>query len=26
VDVVDLPLRRCPVCGSEMHPFNPELN
>ena len=26
VDVVDLPLRRCPVCGSEMHPCNPELN
>lgn len=26
VDVVDLPLRRCPVCGSEMHSFNPELN
>jgi crossover junction endodeoxyribonuclease RusA len=26
VDVVDMPLRRCPVCGSEMHSFNPELN
>ncbi|MCC7350196.1 MAG: RusA family crossover junction endodeoxyribonuclease [Phycisphaerales bacterium] len=26
VDVVDLPLRRCPVCGGEMHNFNPELN
>lgn len=26
VDVVDLPLRRCLVCGSEMHSFNPELN
>lgn len=26
VDVVNLPLRRCPVCGSAMHSFNPELN
>lgn len=26
VDVMDLPLRRCPVCGSEMDSFNPELN
>lgn len=26
VDVVDLPLRRCPVCGSEVHSLNPELN
>jgi len=26
VGVMDLPLRRCPVCGAEMHSFNPELN
>ena len=26
VNVMDLPLWRCPVCGGEMHSFNPELN
>lgn len=26
VDVVDLPLRRCPLCGGDMHNINPELN
>lgn len=26
VNVVDLPLRRCPVCGGDMHNVHPELN
>lgn len=26
VDVMDLPLRRCPVCEGERHSFNPERN
>ena len=26
LEVVDLPLRHCPVCGNEMHALNPERN
>ena len=26
VQVMDLPLRRCPVCGGQLDTFNPELN
>jgi len=26
VDVMPLPLRRCPICGNPMETFDPELN